>query len=201
MRKVAHHPALPYSEVAALIADLHKREGIAARALEFAIITAARSAEVLGAKWQEFDLDAGLWTVPNSRMKAGKEHRVPLAPRAIEIIKGMTELAKGEFVFPGDNPGHPLAEKAMWKVLNRMKVANTTVHGLRSTFRDWAAERTNFPNHVIEMALAHTIGDKVEAAYRRGDLFDKRQRLMDEWARFCNTPAGAGAVIPLRAAV
>ena len=179
------------------MAEIQKREGIAARALEFAILTSARSGEVLGARWEEFDLTAAVWIVTAARMKAGKEHRVPLAPQALKIVKDMAGLSE-EFVFPGDKSGKPLSEKALWKVLHRMNVENTTVHGLRSTFRDWAAERTNYPNHVVEMALAHTIGDKVEAAYRRGDLMEKRRRLMDEWARFCNTPTSAGAVIPLR---
>ncbi len=191
-----HHPALPYVETPAFVAELRKREGITSRALEFAILTAARSGEVLGARWAEFDLDAAEWIVPAERMKAGKEFRVPLAPRATEIVKDMAGLS-GVFVFPSSD-GKPLSEKALWKCLRRMKVKNATVHGFRSAFRDWAAERTNYPNHVAEMALAHTIGDKVEAAYRRGDLFQKRRRLMGEWARFCSKPATAGAVIPLR---
>ena len=198
VRKVEHHTALPYTEAPAFMAEINKREGIAARALEFAMMTAARSGEVLGARWEEFDLNAAVWIVPAVRMKAGKEHRVPMAPPALKIIKDMEGSRGSELVFPGGNPGRPLSEKALWKVLHRMKIESTTVHGLRSTFRDWAAERTNYPNHVVEMALAHTIGDKVEAAYRRGDLFDKRRRLMDEWTRFCNTPASAGDVIQLR---
>jgi integrase len=199
VRKVLHHAALPYTEMSAFLAELCRREGIAARALEFAIPTAARSGEVLGARWQEFDLSAALWTVPAKRMKASKEHRVPLPQRALKILRDMRGLSS-EFVFPGDNPGRPLGEKALWKVVDRMKIENITVHGFRSTFRDWAAERTNYPNHVVEMALAHTIGDKTEAAYRRGDLFDKRRRLMDEWARFCSSPATSRAVVPLRPA-
>jgi len=197
VKKVKHHAALPYADVPAFITELHTRDGVGARAFEFAILTATRSGEALGAEWNEFDLKGAMWTVPAARMKSGKEHRVPLAPSALKIIKDMADSKNGEFVFPGDNPGRPLAEKALWKVLHRLQVQNITVHGFRSTFRDWAAERTNYANHVVEMALAHTIGDKVEAAYRRGDLFDKRRRLMDEWARFCNTPAAAGAVIPL----
>ena len=170
---------------------------MAARALEFAILTAARSGEVLGARWEEFDLDAAVWTVPAGRMKAGKEHRVPLALRALEIVKDMAGMSD-EFVFPGDKSSRPLSEKALWKALHRMKVENATVHGFRSAFRDWAAERTNYANHVVEMALAHTIGDKVEAAYRRGDLLDKRRSLMDGWANFCSSSATSGAVLPLR---
>ncbi len=197
VRKVLHHAALPYTEISAFIAELHKREGMAARALEFAILTAARSGEVLGARWEEFDLDAAVWTVPAGRMKAGKEHRVPLALRALEIVKDMAGMSD-EFVFPGDKSSRPLSEKALWKALHRMKVENATVHGFRSAFRDWAAERTNYANHVVEMALAHTIGDKVEAAYRRGDLLDKRRSLMDGWANFCSSSATSGAVLPLR---
>jgi integrase len=196
VKKVKHHAALPYAEAPAFITELHTRDGVGARALEFAILTATRSSEALGAKWDEFDLKGAMWTVPAARMKSGKEHRVPLAPSALKIIKDMADK-NGEFVFPGDNPGRPLAEKALWKVLYRMQAQNITVHGFRSTFRDWAADRTNYPNHVVEMALAHTIGG-VEGAYRRGDLFDKRRRLMDEWARYCSRAASAGAVVPLR---
>jgi integrase len=200
VKKVKHHAALPYADVPAFITELHTRDGVGARALEFAILTAGRSGEALGAKWNEFDLNGAMWTVPATRMKSGKEHRVPLAPSALKIIKDMADSKNGEFVFPGDNPGRPLAEKALWKVLHRMQAQNTTVHGFRSTFRDWAAEQTNYANHVVEMALAHTIGDKTEAAYRRGDLFDKRRRLMDEWARFCSRPpSGVAAAVPLRA--
>jgi integrase len=131
-------------------------------------------------------------------MKGGdKEHRVPLAPRALKIVRDMAGLSC-EFVFPNGKAGKPLSEKALWKCLRRTKVENATTHGFRSTFRDWAGDRTNYQNHFVEMALAHTISDKVEAAYRRGDLFEKRRFLMDEWARFCNTPASVGDVIPLR---
>ena len=198
VRKVKHHAALPYAEMPAFMAELHKREDTSARALEFAILTAARSGEVLAARWEEFDLAGAVWAVPAEHMKTGKEHRVPLAPRTVKIVKDM--VRSSEFVFPRDKSGKPLSERALWKKLRHMKVENASAHGFRSTFRDWAAERTNYPNHVVEMALAHAIGDSVEAAYRRGDLFDKRRRLMDEWARFCNAPVSAGAVIPLRAA-
>jgi len=133
-------------------------------------------------------------------MKAGREHRVPLSSSALQIIRDLAGSPHGEFVFPSGESARPLSPRALWKVLSRNGVENATPHGFRSSFRDWAAERTGFPNHVVEMALAHTIGDKVEAAYRRGDLFDKRRRLMDEWAVFCNTPNVTGSVIPLRAA-
>ena len=138
-----------------------------------------------------------MWIVPAGHMKAGREHRCPLSARALTIVKERAG-SSSEFVFPGRNSGKPLSEKALLEVLHRMKMDNTTVHGFRSCFRDWCAERTNYPNEVAEMALAHTVGDKVEAAYRRGDLFEKRQRLMDEWARFCLSPPQAGAVVPLR---
>src|SRR5262245_19496996 len=197
VRKTKHHAALPYADVPEFIAALREREGSAAHAFEFCILTAMRSAEVLGARWDEFDLDAGVWSVPATRMKAGREHRVPLSSNALQIIK---QMAGSEgFVFPGGESGRPLSPRALWKALSRMGVKNATPHGFRSSFRDWAAECTGFPNHVVEMALAHSIGDRVEAAYRRGDLFDKRRRLMDAWTQFCNTPIATGTVIPLRA--
>jgi integrase len=201
VRKVEHHPALRYAEMPAFMAELHKRNGITARALEFAIVTAARTGEVLAVRWQELDLDGAVWIVPANRMKARREHRVPLSARALTIVKKMMGLSS-EFVFPGaGGAGKPLSEKALWETLYRMKIKNATVHGFRSAFRDWCAERTNYPNEVAEMALAHTVGDKVEAAYRRGDLFEKRRRLMDEWAKFCTSPPKAGAaIVPLRSA-
>jgi hypothetical protein len=186
VRTVKHHDALPYAHVPAFMAELRNREGAAARALEFAILTAARSGEVLGARWAEFDFGTGVWTVAATRMKAGREHRLALPPHALKIVKDMARQ-NGEFVFCNQSD-RPLSEKALYKALRRMGVKDATPHGFRSSFRDWAAERTNYPNHVVEMALAHTIGDKVEAAYRRGDLLDKRRRLMDEWARFCDAP-------------
>jgi integrase len=190
-----HYPAMTYADVSAFMATLRKREGIAARALEFGILTAARSGEVIGARWVEFDLDGAVWTVPAARMKAGKEHRIPLAPRALKIVKDMG--LSGEFVFPGGKPGRPLSAKALAKALRRMKVKNATVHGFRSTFRDWAAECTNFTNEVCEAALAHVIENKVEAAYRRGDLFDKRRKLMDAWVVYCAAPK-AGKVVAFK---
>jgi integrase len=191
-----HHPAMPYADVSAFMATLRKREGIAARALEFGILTAARSGEVIGARWVEFDLDGAVWTVPATRMKAGKEHRIPLAPRALKIVKDIVGLS-GEFVFPGGKPGRPLSAKALAKALRRMKVKNATVHGFRSAFRDWAAECTNFTNEVCEAALAHVIENKAEAAYRRGDLFEKRRKLMEAWAAYCAAPK-AGKVVAFR---
>jgi integrase len=176
---------------------LAAREGIAARALEFAILCAARTGEVIGARWSEFDLDARLWTIPAERMKAKKEHRVPLSDRALAVLNALPREA--DFVFPGGRKGVSISNMAMAELLKRMERRDITVHGFRSTFRDWAAERTNYPNHVIEMALAHVIGDRVEAAYRRGDLFAKRARLMVEWAKYCSRAVeNSGNVTPLR---
>ena len=180
-----HHAALPFAATPAFMEDLRGRSATAARALEFAILTAARSGEALGADWREIDLQKKLWTVPAIRMKAGREHRVPLSARAIEIIEEMKEFGTDGFVFPGAKPDTPLSSMAMSMLLRRMK-ANVTVHGFRSTFRDWASEVTSFPHEVCESALAHTISNKAEAAYRRGDLFEKRRRLMDAWSSFCS---------------
>jgi len=199
-----HHAALPYPEIAPFIAELRQQEGIAARALEFAILTAARTGDVIGATWAEFNLTERLWTVPGSRMKAGKEHRVPLSGLAIDIVAQIAAVVGGnpapdQPVFPGARPGRSLSNMAMLQTLRRMGRGDLTAHGFRSTFRDWAAERTNFPAEVAEMALAHAVGDKVEAAYRRGDLFQKRRQIMDAWAKFCGAqPATGERVVPLR---
>jgi len=196
-RRVKHHPALAYDELGAFIASLRTQEGIAAKALEFTILTAARTGEVIGAKPEEFDLDAALWTIPVGRMKADKEHRVPLSPRAVAIVREMLEAHKGDYVFPGGKEGKPLSNMAMLALLERMGRDDLTVHGFRSTFRDWASERTNYPREVCEMALAHTVGDQVEAAYRRGDLFEKRANLMKDWARFCDMQKVSAEVLPI----
>ena len=195
-KKIArtHYAALNFVDTPDFIEKLHGRQGSAALALEFTILTAARSGEVLGAKWPEFDLDRGVWTVPAIRMKAGREHRVPLSQRALEIARLQHEVDGSDFVFAGQKPDKPLSVTALTHVLERMKVNTVTVHGFRSTFRDWAAECTNFPNEVCEAALAHTIQNKAEAAYRRGDLFEKRRKLMEAWAAFCATPV-AGKVV------
>jgi integrase len=189
-----HHPAMSYTDVPAFVADLQARQATAASALEVAVLTAARSGEVLGARWVEFDLDRAVWTVPATRMKAGREHRVPLSPRALKIVKAMQDTRNGDFVFPGHRPGRPLSVMALEMVLRRMKIKDATVHGFRSAFRDWAAECTNFPNEVCEAALAHVIENKAEAAYRRGDLFDKRRKLMEAWAAYCVHPKAAAVV-------
>jgi integrase len=192
-----HHAAMSYADVPTFIGNLQSRQATAALALEFAIFTAARSGEVLGARWDEFDLERSVWTVPAARMKAGREHRVPLPRRALKIVKALHEKRDGEFVFAGQKSGKPLSVMALEMVLRRMKVDDVTVHGFRSAFRDWAAECTNFTNEVCEAALAHVIENKVEAAYRRGDLFDKRRKLMDAWAVYCAAPK-AGKVVAFR---
>jgi integrase len=192
VRRVEHHAALPYAEIGAFTAELRQEEGVAARALEFVILTAARTGEVIGARWDELDLAERLWTVPGERMKAGREHRVPLSDAALAILGELAKARNGDFVFPGGRAGRPLSNMSMLMLLRRMGRGDLTIHGFRSSFRDWAAERTSFPAEVAEMALAHTVSDKVEAAYRRGDLFQKRRQMMDAWARFCTTPHAAG---------
>jgi integrase len=192
-----HHAAMNYADVPTFVRDLQARRATAALALEFGILTAARSGEVLGARWEEFNLDGAVWTVPATRMKAGREHRIPLSDRALKIVKAMHECRNGEFVFAGQKPGKPLSVMALEMVLRRMKIITATVHGFRSGFRDWSAECTNFPNEVCEAALAHVIENKAEAAYRRGDLFDKRRNLMEAWAAYCAAPE-VGKVVAFR---
>jgi integrase len=198
VRRTQHHSALPYAELPAFMSLLREQEGVAALALEFTILTAARTGEVIGAQQSEINQRERLWTVPAERMKAGKEHRVPLSARALELTATAVE-ADINFVFPGGRLGQPLSNMAMLTVLRRMGRHDLTVHGFRSTFRDWASERTNFPSEVVEMALAHAVDNKTEAAYRRGDLFEKRRRLMDNWAEFCRIDRLPGAVVPLKA--
>lgn len=204
IRRVEHHAALPWRDTGAFVAQLRQQDGIAARALEFTILTAARTSEVLNASWAEFDLDQATWTIPAERMKAGREHRVPLSPAAVEVLRGLLpplDLTARRWVFPGTRPGRPLSTMAMLMLLRRMKRDDLTAHGFRSTFRDWCAESTNYSREVAEAALSHTLEDKVEAAYRRGDLFEKRRRLMDDWAKFCDlTPGETGRIAPIRIA-
>jgi integrase len=198
VQKVEHHPALPYDEMGAFMPLLRAETGVAALALEFLILTAARTGEVIGTTWGELDLDQKVWTVPAERMKAKREHRVPLSPAALKILATLEQMRTNDFVFPGGKAGKPLSNMAMLALLKRMERSDLTAHGFRSTFRDWTAERTSYPREVAEAALAHTVGDKVEAAYRRGDLFEKRGRLMNEWAKHCERPKVAGgAVVPL----
>src|SRR5215469_10882407 len=191
VQRVEHHAALPYPEIGSFMAELRQRDGTAALAFEFAILTAARTSEAVGARWGEVDLAQRLWTVPPERMKAGKLHRVPLSDAALTILEKMGNIRQSDFVFPGAKADQPLSNMALAMTLRRMGRGDLTVHGFRSTFRDWAAERTDFPTQVAEMAVAHVVGDKVEAAYRRGDLFQKRRALADAWASFCGAvPAG-----------
>ena len=185
--KVEHHPALPWGELAPFVALLAAKAGTAALALRFVILTACRTGEAIGARWQEIDARAAVWTVPAERMKAGREHRVPLSKPALAILAELRPLKHkpSDFVFPGESKAGHLSNMALTVLLRRMERTDITVHGFRSTFRDWAAEETTYPREVAEMALAHTLKDKTEAAYRRGDLFTKRAEMMREWAAFC----------------
>jgi integrase len=186
---VEHHSALPYHGLPTFMRELCLKKGISARALEFTVLTAARTGEAIGAKWLEIDVDAKLWTVPPERMKSGKEHRVPLSERALAIIGALR--SDSDFVFAGARGDKPLSNMAMLELVRGMR-EGLTVHGFRSTFRDWAAEQTAYPHEMCEMALAHTVGNKVEKAYRRGDMMEKRRRLMDDWAGYCaQSPAKA----------
>jgi len=192
-----HFAALPYTEVPAFVRKLHDDEPTSASlAFEFLILTAARTGEVLDAKWCEIDLDQTTWTVPANRMKAGREHRVPLAPRCVELLGQAKLLAAGsEFVFPGRSNDKPMSNMVLLMIMRRLEVAHT-VHGFRSAFRDWASERTNFAREICEAALAHIVKDKTEAAYRRGDLFEKRRELMATWASFVDAPKPV--IVPIR---
>ncbi len=193
-----HHAAMAYEDVPTFVADLRKREAMAARALEFTILTAARTGETFGATWKEIDLEAALWTVPAERMKAGREHRVPLTPRAVEILTELADLgaAPDAYVFPGQKEGRPLSIMAMDMILRRMKV-DFTVHGFRSSFRDWSGNETAFPRDVAEAALAHVVGDQTERAYRRSDALEKRRKLMVAWANYCE-PKKPGNVLEMQ---
>ncbi|MDN5871356.1 MAG: integrase arm-type DNA-binding domain-containing protein [Nitrococcus sp.] len=196
--KTRHHRALPWPQIGAFMAELRRREGMAARALEFLILTAARSGEVRGATWSEIDQQASVWTVPAERIKAGKEHRVPLCEAAMAVLEALPRFAGNDLVFPAARGGQ-LSDMSLSAVMRRMN-ADAVPHGFRSTFRTWAAETTNYPREVAEQCLAHAIPSPVERAYRRGDLFAKRTRLMNEWARYCDTIAPAGEVVAIRGA-
>lgn len=185
VRRVRHHAAMAPKDVAAFMSDLAARPGISARALEFTVLTAARSGEVRQARWDQLDLERGWWLIPADRMKAGREHRVPLSKRALGVIEQMPLVDDCPLIFPGFH-NRPLSDMSLSAVLKRMNVENVTVHGFRSTFRDWAAEYTHHHPEVVEMALAHAVGNKVEAAYRRGDMLAKREALMEDWAQWCS---------------
>jgi integrase len=194
-----HHAAMAYADVPGFVAQLREREALAAMALEFCILTATRSGEVLGARWSEIDLDTKVWTVPAGRMKAARAHRIPLSERALAILETLADVRSGAFVFPGQRKGKPLSNMAMEMVLRRMGVEDATVHGFRSAFRDWAGNETHFPREVAEAALAHVIGDKAEQAYRRSDALEKRRALMDAWSRHCD-PGNRDNVVKLERA-
>jgi len=201
--KVEHHAALPYAELPAFMTALRQREGVAAQALMFTVLTASRTGEVIGAKWSEIDLDGALWVIPAGRMKAGREHRVALAPQAVALLRELPREGDDGFVFIGARAGTGLSNMSMTAVLKRMGRGDITTHGFRSAFRDWAAECTAYPAEVVEMGLAHAISDKTEAAYRRGDLLEKRKRLAADWARYCFSPVAktvktGGKVTPIR---
>lgn len=195
--KVQHHPAIPYADMGTFMQTLRARDDLSARALEFLILTAARTGEVIGARWNEIDGD--VWTVPAERMKAGKEHRVPLTPAALAIIEALPVIDGNPHLFPGQRKRRPLSNMAMLKLMERMDYGDFTAHGFRSSFRDWAGEQTAFPREVAEAALAHGNRDKVEAAYQRGDYFEKRRKLMEAWTAYCGTiPKSGGNVTPIR---
>jgi integrase len=195
---VEHHAALPWAKIGTFMEALAKQPGTAKHALQFTILTAARTGEVIGARWSEIDLNARTWTVPAERMKAGREHRVPLTDAALDVLRTMlpNRPRTGDgFVFPGRKDGTGLSNMSLAAVMKRMNHADLTVHGFRSTFRQWAGERTAVAREVAEAALAHTLKDKTEAAYARGDLFERRRALMEQWATFCATSESRGGNI------
>jgi integrase len=196
---IKHFPALPFNEVAGFMRELRELPGSAARALEFGILCASRSGEVLGARWSEIDLQNRMWVIPGQRMKSGKEHRCPLSSRALEILEGLPR-GKGELVF--ERKGKPLSRDALQRVLKRMGRDDIVMHGFRSSFADWAAERTAYSSELRELALAHAVGNRIEQAYRRTDMLDRRRRLAEDWSAFCAAPPqrASGKVQPFRAA-
>ena len=183
---IVHHAAVPYAEVPALVGELHRHQGVGVKAMEFLILTAARLGEVIGATWNEIDFNAATWTIPGERTKSGREHRVPLSPRAVELLRSLHTEKGNPYLFIGARREN-LSADALTMAMRRLK-RSETIHGFRSSFSDWAHERSAFNNLVIELSLAHSVGNAVEKAYRRGDLFDKRRRLMEDWAKFCNGP-------------
>ena len=200
VRAVKHHAAVDWREAPGFMAELRERDGMGARALQFAILTGVRSGEVRGMAWSEVDVDRATWTISAARMKGGRPHRVPLSRPALEILAAQAKLRDDSgLVFHGHRPGRPMSDMTLTAVLRRMGRGEFTQHGFRSTFSDWAAETTSYPTEVREMALAHAVGDKVEAAYRRGDLFEKRTALMADWAAFLARPAAKVIKLPRRA--
>jgi integrase len=201
IQKTKHHPALPYAELPEFFESLSEEQGTAAQALQFTILTVSRTGEVIGSKWPEVEMNGSVWTVPGARMKGGRDHRVPLPPPAMKVLRHQHKMTGGVgYIFPGQKSKKPLSNMAMLMLLERMGRDDLTVHGFRSTFRDYIEEQTAFPGSVAEAALAHAVGDATEAAYRRGDLFDKRKQLMNAWARYCLTPAQSGKVVSIKGA-
>jgi len=198
IHRVKHHPALPYAEMPTFFARLKDQQGISARALECLILTAGRSGEILGARWEEFDLENAVWTVPSVRIKAAKEHKIPVSAPVLSILTALRNARCSDYVFPGRKLNRPMCHLALAQALRRMGRADITPHGFRSTFRDWIAERTAFPQEVAEMALAHAIANKVEAAYRRGNMFEKRVKLMTAWAAFCCNVRDGNTIVPFQ---
>nr|WP_181017868.1 site-specific integrase [Sneathiella aquimaris] len=199
VQKVKHHQALPYSEIAELMIELKEQDGIASLGLQFLILTAARTSEVIEAEWSEIDKEKALWVVPAERMKSGKEHRVPLSESALEVLQNLEEVRQSKYILPGQGGRGHLSNMAFLNLLKRMKRKGLTVHGFRSTFKDWVSESTNYPNEVSEMALAHAVGSQVEAAYRRGDLFQKRVWLMRDWSLFVLSASGKCEIVKFEA--
>jgi integrase len=194
--KARHHAALPFEELPAFITELRARDSISARALELTILTASRTAEILGARWEEIDLNAKVWRIPAARMKAGREHTIPLSSQSLALLQTLKRDSSG-LLFPGTIAGQPINHDAMRWLLKEMDGGKLTVHGFRSTFRDWAGDRTNYPRDVIEHALAHRLPDRVEAAYRRTTALEKRRKLMEAWAQYCALPKAGGKVVAL----
>jgi integrase len=197
-KRVKHHRAMPYAEIPGLLAQLRTMRGIAPVALEFTILEAAWTGEVIAAQWGEINFDDAVWTVPAERMKAGKAHRVPLAPRPLEILQSLYEKRISSFIFPGWKRGEHLSNMAMLTLLQQRLSLPVTTHGFRSSFRQWCAEQTNFAREIAEAALAHTNSDETEAAYQRSDLLERRRRLMEAWASYCSKPPVSGKVLPIR---
>ncbi|CRI66642.1 tyrosine-type recombinase/integrase [Thiocapsa roseopersicina] len=199
VKTVRQQPALPYQDVGAFLVELRRLTSVSARALELLILTACRTGEVLGAQWTEIDLPARVWTIPAARMKGNREHRVPLSDAAMAVIETLPRIVNHPYVFPGAKHGRPLSNMALLQVMRGLGYGvggtrgDAVPHGFRSSFRDWAGEVSSFPNHVCEMALAHVIGNKAEKAYRRGDLFDKRRAMMQQWADWCAASGGTDA--------
>ena len=187
--RVRHHPALPYKKMQAFMPKLREVQGVSPLALEFLILTAARSGEVLKATWHEIDAEVGVWSIPGNRMKAGKTHRIPLSIAALAVLEKAKAIKHNDYIFPGTRTGKPMSDMALTMLLRRL-YPGVTAHGFRSSFRDWAAEVTTYPGDMAEMALAHSVGDKVEAAYRRGDMFERRRQMMQDWANWCEPRPG-----------